>query len=332
MRKKTKNIRQKLIFSVNIFSSLLLIIEYLLPFVDPDLFGVIPIFTLLTPLVIFINLFFVFYWLFKLNIRFIASLVALLIGVSYVTLFFQTAVSDFSDDHLKIMSYNVRYLNVNGWSKEKNTAQKIQTFIRKENPDILAMQEYAIVPDITWEEPYQFFYKTGDIGGVAIFSKYPFLDKGKLTFENSHNGAIFADIVLKTDTIRVYNIHLESFAIKNLKKIKTNFAKISSGFQKQSKEVKMILSHSEKSPYRCIFMGDFNNTEFSWVYRQLKKNKIDCAEGFSKWLGATYRFPTPLLRIDFILADKRLKNVGYKKFEVTHSDHFPIMAWLSMKQ
>ena len=47
-------------------------------------------------------------------------------------------------------------------------------------------------------------------------SKYPLFNKGFIPFENSNNSAVYAEIYYKSDTLRIYNIHLESLRI-NLK-------------------------------------------------------------------------------------------------------------------
>lgn len=63
--------------------------------------------------------------------------------------------------------------------------------------------------------------------GIAIFSKYPIINSGKVFDNKRNNGAMFADIKINQDTIRVYNTHLESMNIKaadldNLDGIKIN--------------------------------------------------------------------------------------------------------------
>ena len=51
--------------------------------------------------------------------------------------------------------------------------------------------------------------------GLCILSKYPLVNRGQLDFSDSNNSGLFADFFIK-DSIRIYNIHLESLSI-NLK-------------------------------------------------------------------------------------------------------------------
>ncbi len=43
-------------------------------------------------------------------------------------------------------------------------------------------------------------------------------------------------------------------------------------------------------------------------------------------IGRTFRFISPTLRIDYILADKRFKVNQFRVIHVPYSDHYPIEA------
>lgn len=49
--------------------------------------------------------------------------------------------------------------------------------------------------------------------GQAIFSKYKIINQGTIAFPESDNLVIFADVKKGKDTLRVYNIHLQSVKI-----------------------------------------------------------------------------------------------------------------------
>ena len=44
--------------------------------------------------------------------------------------------------HVKVMSFNVRLFDLYNWSNNRKTREEIIQFIRKENPDVIAFQEY----------------------------------------------------------------------------------------------------------------------------------------------------------------------------------------------
>ena len=171
---------------------------------------------------------------------------------------------------------------------------------------------------------------------MAIFSKYEIINSGSLDLENSANNIIFADIIKVKDTIRVYNIHLESLKMNTAKE---NFGeknsdkllqRMKASFKKQAKQVELFLEHEKKWNGKKILCGDFNNTAFSWVYRQLSENKQDAFKIAGKGLGKTFNYLYPL-RIDFILVDLNFEVNNFKTFEVPYSDHFPILARIKLK-
>ena len=86
-----------------------------------------------------------------------------------------------------------------------------------------------------------------------------------------------------------------------------------------------------KSPYKTILNGDFNNTTHSYVYRLLSSNFDDAFDIAGKGFGRTYSFDFFPLRIDFILVDKTLKIVDFQTHNVRYSDHFPISTILELR-
>jgi len=227
--------------------------------------------------------------------------------------------------------------NVFEWIKKDNVEGEIVAFIKKTNPDIICLQEYN--PTKKLDKLYPHHYKKTSIKkttfGQAIFSKFPIINTGALNFPKSNNNAIYADIVKNTDTIRVYNVHLESLGINPRKE---NFGeetkeklrkRMERSFQKQSLQAELLVAHQQSCNYKIILCGDFNNNAFSWVYHQLKGDKNDAFVAAGEGFGKTYDYPFPL-RIDFILSDEDINVNHFKTYNKKLSDHFPIMARLQL--
>ncbi len=108
------------------------------------------------------------------------------------------------------------------------------------------------------------------------------------------------------------------------------FKRISNTFKMQQYQTELFLEHKKDCPYKMIISGDFNNTAFSYVYRQIKGDLIDTFEEAGNGFGRTYDFKFFPIRIDFILADKSFQVNGFKTFNEKLSDHYPIMAKISL--
>jgi exonuclease III len=106
-----------------------------------------------------------------------------------------------------VMSYNVRLFNLFQWIPGNDVHEKIKNFINEINPDILCVQEYSENAGVDLRVyKYRTLFMQGNKikTGQAIFSKYPIIDEGQITFESSHNMLIYADIRKGQDTLRVY--------------------------------------------------------------------------------------------------------------------------------
>ena len=337
-------------FVVNIVLAVLTFVAYVLPFLAPKLFPILSALTLILPLFLILNGVFFIYWGIQVKRQILLPAVVLLLGITFINKFYKFAATDLpkSDKDFVVMSYNVRLFNLFKWLNDDNVPSEIRNFINEQNPDILCIQEFSNAAKIDLKiYPYQFVFMQGDNikTGQAIFSKYPIIDEGNLVFPNSNNNAIFADIKKGKDIIRVYNMHLQSIKISpDVNEINENidaidqgksqklFNRISKAFKKQQQQAEMIKEHKKDCPYPIIICGDLNNSAFSYVYRNIKGKLKDAFEEAGKGFGPTYKFRYYPARIDYILADDKMTVKKFESFpEFENSDHYPIMAKLSME-
>jgi len=309
---KKRSFVQALFFFINtLFAATLILAHYVLPFISPKTAPAFAVISLFVPVLIFINAAFAVYWILKLEKKFLLSTLVLLGGWSFVSPLYKiTEKKILLNDDLKIMSYNVRLFNHYSWADDPEIPKKISALIHEKAPDIIAFQEFYKTPKTTFSYPYS-YSKTSALSdqfGLAIYSKYQIVNTGSLNFKNSGNNIIFADIRIKKDTIRVYNIHLESLKInpntahfgqENSEKL---LKRLEKGFQKQALQAEQFLAHEKQWKGKKIICGDFNNTAYSWVYQQIAADKKDAFVVAGKGFGKSFHYLFPL-RIDFILTD-----------------------------
>lgn len=333
----------KIIFILNIIGAALLLLSYILPYLPPKAFFVLSVLSLGVSVLIIINVLFFMYWLFKLKKQLILSLLVLSIGyIMYGSLYKFTSSKNIDNaNNIKVMNYNVRLFNLYDWIPEENIDIKILEFIKKESPDILNIQDYHPNPDMD----FSFFkYKYEKLSGKklksgqVIFSQYPIINSGSLEFPNTANNAIFADVVKGKDTIRIYNIHLQSLKIDtNVEKLKQEntshlFNRVGSTFKMQQSQTELFLAHKKQCQYKMIITGDFNNTAYSYVYKSIRGDLNDTFIEAGNGFGRTYDFKFFPVRIDFMLADEAFAVNGFKTYNERYSDHYPIMTKLSLEE
>jgi len=101
------------------------------------------------------------------------------------------------DDVLKVISYNSqsfnRYEHVGG----NDIGNKIVSFINSENADVVCFQEVNYWYLRKFDE-YPYKYRSSESGSgkakLAILSKYPIIRNVSMSFPNTGNDAVYADI------------------------------------------------------------------------------------------------------------------------------------------
>ncbi|WP_395050104.1 endonuclease/exonuclease/phosphatase family protein [Flavobacterium sp.] len=340
----------KVMFFLNIVLTVSTFVAYVLPFLAPKLFPLLSVLTLFMPLFFILNGLFFLYWGFQFKKRMILSGLVLLMGITFINKFYKFSAKEYVENEkdFTVMSYNVRLLNVFKWLDREDVPENILTFINDKNPDILCIQEYSYSANIdlkVYRHRYILMEGNQIKTGQAIFSKFPIIDQGNIVFPNSNNNVVFADIKKGKDIIRVYNMHLQSIKISpdvteindnidaiNQGKSQRLFNRISKAFKIQQQQAEMIKEHKKECPYPIIICGDMNNSAFSYVYRNIKGKLKDSFEEAGRGFGATYKFRYYPARIDYIFADDKMTVKKFESFpEFENSDHYPIMAKLSME-
>jgi len=331
---------KKIILFLNYIVALLLLLAFIAPYLPVGFLSVLSVLSLIFPYIVLLNLLFVLYWLLQFKKYMFISLLILLINYNNIRSVFQWKGAHREEPKgFVLMSYNVRLFNAYEWIKRKGVDVDISNYIKDQNPDIVCLQEFREDAQTNFK---QFSYHQIALKGkkrkvgLAIFSKNKIIDKGTLNFKDTYNNAIWADILLGNDTIRVYNVHLQSYMIVHPEDlISQNKSEVSSKlrrvFDRQQTQAKLVAEHIEKTKLKTIIAGDFNNTSFSAPYRILKDNKNDAFVEAGQGFGITWKYKFVPLRIDFILPDKRIDVLQFETLNyVNFSDHFPIKALLQV--
>ncbi len=341
MAKKKLHWLDRFIYFLNVVAAFLLLISYLLPFISPKYIPFISILNFGIPLLILVNFLFLLYWLIKLKKQMLLSTLILLLGFNHVTSLYVVNSDDEEQDgqnlstSIKLMSYNVRHFNMHLWIPDQFITQKIEKFIKDEQPDLVVFQDFEFIDDFELKNQYpyriQLKRSKNHFLRLSLYSKFPILNEHNIGFPNTGNGAFYADVKLPTDTVRIFNVHLESLRIKpDVKELQNEdrnklITRVGQSFKTQAEQVEMLIPHLENSPYKNIVIGDFNNTAFSYVYRTIKNQNLkDAFKEKGNGFGKTFDFDFIPIRIDHALLDKEIEIVDFKNYDVQLSDHYPI--------
>ncbi len=277
-----------------------------------------------------------------------------------------TFFSSFSQENLKIMSYNI--WNGFDWGKDSVRKEKVCAWIELQNPDVLALQELCgysqkqLAEDAKkWGHQYAEILKTSGYP-VGITSNKPIVVKAKI-IENMHHGALHC----QTYGIDFMVIHFSPFSHKKRhEEADIILSKLSEIKQQQDKFIvlgdfnavspfdahlytdneEMMASMKEREKthkhVRNLAMGEL---EYGAIGAYLGFPLIDVVQKYTKGLEDRISCPTPVFekekgggrhpnsrRIDYIMVSpvlgKACTNAKVLNKEETFylSDHYPVMA------
>ncbi len=339
----------KLVYFVNSISLFILLLSYISPYISPDFFWPISFIGLIFPILYIINIIFLIYWAIGFKKPMWANIIILIIGIGNIKNYIGTSPNTKSSpDNIKVLTYNVRLFNRYNWIEKVNVKEQISDFLINENSDIVCIQEFYTSKNIpSFNYPFQHIglQNRVDQWHMAIYSRYPQITKEtiRINGKQMNNTCIFSDIVVRQDTIRVYNLHLASnwfnrsdySFIENPKKehLKKSLLgiikRMKDSYIKRAKEVSVIKKHMQNSPFPLIVCGDFNDTPLSYAYYSIKHNLVDAFSNSGKGIGASF-VKIPALRIDYILHDKKFKNTNYTQHNEILSDHYAISCEIAI--
>ena len=351
----------------NHIAAIALLISYLSPHVSPENFWFLAFFGLAYPILVALNLLFVIYWSFQVKKRAFYSMIIILAGFStlhrYVQMTFGN-IPDGSKKPVKVMSYNVKVFDLYDWTKNIETRKNIFSLIRDEAPQIACFQEYfhrdsskfantdslMALPNFKYNHvQYTTSVKYSQHFGIATFSNYPIINRGRVEFGyKGNNVCIYSDILIRKDTVRIYNMHLQSIAfskedykyIDDLQKnVETEdvehsrsiLKRLKDAFIKRAQQADLVQASIASSPYPVIVCGDFNDTPASYAYASISNTLQDAFVESGNGFGRSYIGKFPSFRIDYILHSASFRAYDFRTIREELSDHFPIVCYLEKK-
>jgi endonuclease/exonuclease/phosphatase family metal-dependent hydrolase len=268
-----------------------------------------------------------------------------------------------SDSFIRVMTYNVHNFKQFGDKNDKFTKEQILNIIRNEQPDVICFQEFfsrkrgeynfrKLILQILETEHY-YFKPSKDNGyeaiGMAIFSKFPIVNKGNIQFAKKMNlnEAVYADIQKGDKTFRVYNVHFQSISFqpedyRYLKKVKSEIetdvesskkigSRLKRAFIKRGDQARLLKEETEKSPHPYIVAGDFNDTPISYTVKTISRGMNNSFREMGSGFGVTYNGAFPNFQIDYIFTSPEFTVKNYLIINKKLSDHYPVRTDLELK-
>lgn len=341
-----------LLVSLALFAalSLTLVTSYF----DPSKNWIFPILGLFTPAVYLASLLMALYWIIRWRWFFATTfIIPLAIAIPNISHYAKIETSKSYEKpstrgSIKLMSYNVRgFID----DDKQVSVEAMNEFIDEQRPDIICFQEFN-EGRMSEEKELALLqnYNRAKVKDQAIFTRFKILDSSENLINSDYDSGsgFWTDILIGSDTVRLYNLHLHSTTITHtdneyisnmeflsdslsddiFKSMLYRFKSTSVGRASQADSVANSIAHS---PLKVIVCGDFNDTPNSYTFRKISKGLKDTFQEAGTGYCYTYRGFMNILRIDYILVDPSIEVLSYQSIDsIQLSDHIPITTTLKL--
>jgi endonuclease/exonuclease/phosphatase family metal-dependent hydrolase len=363
---------KRFIIICNVIVSCCMLLLYALPHLPPATSWIVNLFALVFPFLLLLQLGFLIFWLFVKRKLALIPVLTLLLSWNLIGSFFGfhpgASAKQPTVETFRVVTWNAHLFNFfehNG-DLDPQMLQDAKSF----KADVLAVQELVFSLDssspITLDKikqklGYKYAIAANDRSFgvhtnirsskeryhpfcVAYFSNYPILRWEKVQSIKEYNHTfLWADVLVGNDTVRIYNIHLQSmhFARKDYAFIENidqqDMGDVQTAGRNIIRKMKManLLRSSQardvkdavaKSPHPVIVCGDMNDVPNSNAYQIISKDLYDAFTEKGWGIGRTFKFLSPTLRIDYILHSKSLEVERVQVIRSPRSDHSPVLV------
>ena len=339
-------------FHILIFVATLL--AYLSVYLSPATFWPVGFFSLGIPFLLLLNLLLLILYALRKRRVAIFPLLALVIGYPYIAASIALrSPPEVASPTFSVLNYNVRVFNIYAHLRQAGTERAMLNWLVQEDADIKCLQEFYnddssatfnTTHTLHEQGEYQSFVRPSLINrdgaefGLAIFSRFPILQRGEVTIsDDSLQFAIFADVKTPSGMVRIYNIHLRSMsidenALNDQGKYLSIARKLKNGFTTRAQQVNRLLSHVQGSPHPVVVCGDINDIPYSYSYFSLRRHLMNAFEEAGQGFGFSYNGKLFFLRIDNQFFSEALRARRFATYQnVGFSDHFPVKAEYSFR-
>ncbi|MBO5805514.1 MAG: endonuclease/exonuclease/phosphatase family protein [Tidjanibacter sp.] len=367
-RRAVMTITDLVMVVVSVAAAVALLAALLAKVIDPRTTTLFAFAGLVYQLIYIANVATMLWWVVRWRRWFVLSLAMVLLGYSNISLFYRSDMKsrqpevERSKEDLVVASFNVASFNDPNKDDELSAKDIIAKWVGEEGVQLICLQEsYFHTKEIlnSFKEQcgrmnYSLFISSipekrnnDSGGGFTILSAYPIVRHGIADEDESNINAVWADVKIGRDTLRVVNAHLQSTGIDNEERSQTLTAqiiddtlakaklskvahKMMDNYRKRAIEADNVAQVVSSSPYPVVVCGDFNDPPVSYTYRTIRAGRLldSFVEG-GRGTDFTFKGLYNLFRIDYILPDEEHFDIKeYGSFDLGCSDHKAVRARL----
>ncbi len=355
MFKSLKTFTLQMIAGVNIIMAIIMLLIGMSDRLNPVEYPTLSNIGLLFPIFLFINLFFLVFFIFFKKKYIIIPFLGFIICYFPIRTYTPLNVNGKTPDSaIKVLSYNV-YSFCNDGAPEDHP-NPIIDYILENDADIVCLQEAWLNEKIDNLTKVSYPYRDSVVNiksglCIVMLSKFPILSKERIMYESKGNMSAAFKVKLGKDTTTVISNHFEATGLsledravfkqmvkgkseKDTMKVESKrlISKLGESSKIRAPQAEAVARYVKDCDGSIILCGDFNDSPISYTHRTLAKILNDCYVATGNGPGISYHRNAMFVRIDNIMCSNDWIPYGCKvDRSIGYSDHYPIYCWLDKR-
>lgn len=360
MVKVLKRILLQLAIGANAMAALMLLACGLSSGLNPADHPYAALFGLGFPLLLLLNLAFVFFWL-VFFVRYIwLPFAGMLFSVSYI---YDYCPLNFPEEKpegtLKLLTYNTEFFGRG--EKNDDGGFFVVDYLLQSDADIICIQEGKIYQPEVLKTVDEAMADAGysvrhlqhmESDYLMVYSRLPILSLYEIPYESATNGSVAVELLYGNDTVLLVNNHLESYKLTFEDKLKYKemikdpehnytegeskrlLRKMAVASRLRGPQVDSVLSYIHQTGREAVIVcGDFNDSPISYSCHRMSSCFTSAFRQSGNGLGVSYNQKGFYFRIDHIFVSDYWQTYDtHVDKTVKWSDHYPMITYLKKRE
>ncbi|MCD8203351.1 MAG: endonuclease/exonuclease/phosphatase family protein [Prevotella sp.] len=355
MLRRLKTFTLQIIAGVNIITAIIMFLIGMSDRINPVVHPMLSNIGLLFPVLLFINLCFLIFFIFFKKKYIIIPFLGFVICYFPIRTYTPLNINgNTPDSAIKVLSYNVfSFCNDGAPADHPNP---IIDYIVESDADIVCLQEGWLNEEIDNLTKASYPYRDSVINiksglCIVMLSKFPIVSKEQIKYKSKGNMSAAFKVNIGKDTTTVISNHFEATGLslddravfkqmvrgkseKDIMKTESKhlIAQLGESSKIRAPQAETVANYIKECGGSIILCGDFNDSPISYTHRTLAKVLNDCYVASGNGPGISYHRNAMFVRIDNIMCSNDWIPYSCKvDRSISYSDHYPIYCWLDRR-
>lgn len=342
----------------NIMLALLLLVCGLTSYVNPADHPRLSLFCLGFPILLVLNVAFVFFWLVFQVRKVWLPIVGMLFSAPFIYMYCPVNwPHERPEKSIKLLTYNVASFSYA--ENNEDGTNPLLDYLLRSDADVICLQEGKPMKNITLEELNKAMKDAGynesvtfGEGRQRLYSRLPVISSDSVHYQSVGNSSVAVRLLYEGDTVLFVNNHLESYRLTAVDKqhykaiikdperpeveddTRALVGKMAKASRARGPQVDSVVKYVCQSNCKAVVVcGDFNDAPVSYTCQRFSTILHDAYRQSGNGLGLSYVEKGFYFRLDHVFVSDYWQTYETRVDKnVNLSDHYPLVTYLAKRK